>query len=198
MAEDKPQHMGAPGKSDTIVALINARFKDVVFSLLGHILIKLYNENSPTHVAVYGARIDRYCTGDALALAICMPSDLAATTIDNLMWTQLHLRTYEGTDDLFSQFQLEWDNLGNPQPLAIDAYNDVDVKVYEDSTYPEVREKGYKPNKHTRTYRTRDGTVALTLRAPSGDPRGLGGNDLPKETTFVPALEQFNTVIWFA
>ena len=194
----KPHHMGAPGKSDTIVTLLNARFKDVIFSHLGQMLVKRYTKDIPEHVSVYGAKIDRYSTGEVLALALCPPSDLAATTLNNLMWSELHLRTYENTEDLFNQMDLAWDNLGNLQPLAIDVYDDVDVKIYEDTSYSRNKREGYKPNRNTRTYKTRDGTVAMTLRANNGDPRGLGGNDLPKETTFVPALESFNIVIWFA
>jgi len=185
-----------------VKALLNARLDGLIFTDIGDIEVEVKgksvtNYNMRTRYVAYAALIDRHTTTQTLAVAFCIRSQGAstpATTIDKLTWRQLHIRTYtdEELRDLLSQTNLRWDDLDVAQNLPIDPYGNLDdVRIYQDSD--EAHEK---TPKSMRTYRTADKTVSLTLRAHRPD--GLGGNDLPAETTFVPGLELFDLVIWLS
>jgi hypothetical protein len=205
------QHMGASGDADVAVLALNGRFAGVIFSSLGETDVVLrpkpkqnkltaseVNEKR-TRYLLYGALIDRHVTTQTLALAFCRHIGgqrlaVPATTIDRLPWLELHVRTYTTDElgDLVAQLPLQWDNLGQAQELALDPYDDLpDVKLFQDAEEARTQRSNAKP---TRTYHTRDGTVTLAFRAQRPDGRD-DGNDLPRETTFVPALELFDWVL---
>jgi hypothetical protein len=204
------QHMGASGDADVAVRALNGRFAGVIFSSLGETDVVLRPRprqhkltaavvEKRTRYLLYGALIDRHVTTQTLALAFCRHIGgqrlaVPAMTIDRLPWLELHVRTYTTDElgDLVAQLPLQWDNLGQAQELAVDPYEQLpDVKLFQDSEEAKTQRSNAKP---TRTYHTRDGTVTLAFRAQRPDGRD-DGNDLPRETTFVPALELFDWVL---
>lgn len=202
------QHMGVSGESDKVHKVINARLKDVVFNRLGLVEtqikkgdgINLGAAAGTSQYVAYGALLDRHTTTQTFAMALCARingEDLVtpAITLDRLPWSQLHIRTFTDNEfgDLCNQKALNWDNLGVPQQLPFDAYeNAPTVRLYRD---PVNNKDRWARDSNVCTYRTKDGTLAIAV-APERD--GTVGNDMPKESTFEPVFELFNCVIWFA
>jgi hypothetical protein len=203
------QHMGVSGESDKVHGMINARFEGVVFSRLGlaETTIRrgdgdnLGGASGKARHVVYAAHIDRRTTAQTVAIAMCAEIQgrkltTPATTLDRLPWKQLHVRTYSDTElgDLCDQLDaLDWSLLGAPQQLAIDSYDALpDVMIYRDRVDQSDRRAR---DSNVCTYRTKDGTLVMAVR-PHRD--GTAGNDMPKESSFVPVFEIFDCVVWFA
>lgn len=167
--------------------IINNRFQDVVFYKMGSRSVQI-GSAAPITATFYGAAIHRETRDECIAIAMCGMSNSTSNSLNKLPWISLHLRKYNDMeyDWLTEQIDIDWAAMGAKQFLNINAYddgNDVDMLQSKSSrlrsTYLPVNKEG----------------ISVEYEGPNKDPRGLGGNDLPERTTFIPLLESFSCVI---
>jgi hypothetical protein len=183
--------MATPNRSNTadqVKDIVHKRFDAVVFMHIGDKQVKI-GSSKPISASIYAAGIRRGTSEDTMALLVCTPSTLKADIITKLPWIQLHLRRYSEISDLYNQFRLSWEDVKMDQ--------DLNVNGYDNAPSISLQEISKLSTDNRATYKTIDDKVRLTLETSNPDPDGLGGHDLPEKTDFIPALEQFSTVLWF-
>lgn len=188
--------------------LLGRRFGDVIFTKIDTITINIEGTTTQRH-GMYVARINRDSTCHCLAIALCAPgNEPSKKKLKDIAWTQLHLRTYNNPENLYDKINADWEKMGEPQHLSVDMLEEPKFvmtkdgkKVKNPQYYPilDLPLEQYTSDEEGReiTYISEDKTVLVTCRAHDVDEDNLGGQELPSDTTLMPALEMFNTVIWF-
>lgn len=189
--------------------LLGRRFGDVIFTKIGTIQVTIKGTASQRH-GIFAARINRNSTSHTIAMAYTAPAtqEFEKKKLADIGWTQLHLRTYNKPELLYDQVNLDWEKMGEPQYLSADMIEEPRFVRTKDGR--KVRNPQYNPiedlpltqyssdNDATKiTYISEDKTVLVTCKAQDIDEENIGGQELPPDTTLLPVIEQFNTVIWF-
>lgn len=172
---------------DTVCAMLCSRFSNVFFYDLAPAQAEVITSSNSKrdYYYVYGARIETNGGTYLYALALTKEKKASKTLLSSLKLSSFHIRSYT-TDKIEQQWNLNWDNLGEPQALTLRAYDS-----FKDISITEVI-KGRKSDR--RVYQS-DGTFKATLfcePAPDGDV-----NELPPNTTVIPAIDTMDIVFEF-
>lgn len=197
-----------PPSGQRVRELLGHRFEGVTFVHIGTTPVTITGTAAQRHT-IYAARINRGSPSYSVALAMCTPSDIRSRQLKDIPWTQLHLRTYNYPAELFHQFKmLDWDAIGEAQYLSAEPFKEKTTvttksgKIVKNPNYVKITDlplfefQSDGAGKQV-VYNTEDKTLLVQVRAPGVDKDNLGGLDLPTETTLLPAVEVFNTVIYF-
>ena len=171
----------------TVYSMLCSRFSNVFFHDLTPAQAEVITTSNSKrdYYYIYGAQIQTDGGTFLYAFALSKDKKASKTLLNGLKPSSFHLRSYT-SDDIETKWNLNWDDIGDPQTLTLRAYD-----LFKDISVSEITSKR---GKDRRAYQS-DGSYVATLFC---EPPADGDvNELPTSTTIIPAIDTMDIVIEF-